>query len=57
MSGLRGQPRATIRRPAGVAHTTLHVLLGLPPKASGGAARALAGAREVGGLWVLDDVV
>ncbi|HKU61219.1 MAG TPA: selenocysteine-specific translation elongation factor [Gemmatimonadales bacterium] len=45
------------RRPAGVAHTTLPVLLGLPPKASAGAARELAGAREVGGIWVLDDVV
>jgi selenocysteine-specific elongation factor len=45
------------RRPAGVAHATLPLLLGLSPKAATAVARELAGAREAGGIWVLDDVV
>ena len=45
------------RRPAGVAHATLPLLLGKPPKAAAAVARELAGAREVGGIWLLDDVV
>jgi selenocysteine-specific elongation factor len=45
------------RRPGGVADAALPVLLGLPPKAAVAAARELAGARESGGLWVLDEVV
>jgi selenocysteine-specific elongation factor len=45
------------RRPGGVADAALSVLLGLPPKAAAAAARELPGARETGGLWVLDEVV
>jgi selenocysteine-specific elongation factor len=40
-----------------VAHATLPLLLGLSPKAATAVARELAGAREAGGIWVLDDVV
>jgi selenocysteine-specific elongation factor len=40
-----------------VADAALPLLLGLPPKAALAAARELAGARETGGLWVLDEVV
>ncbi|HET7239633.1 MAG TPA: selenocysteine-specific translation elongation factor [Gemmatimonadales bacterium] len=45
------------RRPAGVAQDALPLLLGIPPKAAAAVARELRGARETGGIWVLDDVV
>jgi selenocysteine-specific elongation factor len=45
------------RRPAGVAQGALPLLLGMPPKAAAAVARDLQGAREAGGIWVLDDVV
>ncbi len=45
------------RRPAGVPHATLPVLLGLPPKVATAVAHELAGVRDTGGIWILDAVV